>query len=240
MSARRAIRMGVAAALSAAALAPAAEAAPWAEQLVVFRDGSAEQHKLRARAATTTVGGRRCKVGRRTPLAVLLRSEVRPLRLRDYGSCSNRARDAAGLFVRRIGGDRNRGRHGWVYKVGNRVGTAGAGDPSGPFGRGRLRRHAQVTWFYCRMSLRTGSCQRTLGVKADPQGGGAVRVTVRAYDDRGRGKRRPGATVHAPRGVTATTGADGTATLQLAPGRTRVWATDDGAVRSFEERVRVR
>ena len=102
----------------------------------------------------------------------------------------------------------------------------------------RLRSGARVTWFWCRMSTRTGSCQRTLGVRAEPLGGGAVRVTVRGYNDAGRARLRGGATVHAG-GVTATTGSDGTATLQLPPGETEVWATGRGVVRSFKEAVDV-
>ena len=239
MTARR-IRAGAAAALAAAALAPAAEAAaPRIEQLVVFRDGSASQKVLTARTTLASVGRKRCAVGQGTPLAALLRSGVGPLRLRDYGECSRRPADSAGLFVTTIRGDRNRGQNGWVYKVGNRVGTAGAADPAGPFGRGRLRSRARVTWFYCRMSARTGSCQRTLGVKAAALGEGMVRVTVRAYDDRGRSRLRPGATVHAGE-LTATTGPDGTATLRLSPGRATVWASARGLVRSFEEAVDVR
>ena len=52
-----------------------------------------------------------------------------PFRLRDYGACSRRARDAGSLYVRQIGPDRERGRDGWVYKVGSRAGSTGAADP---------------------------------------------------------------------------------------------------------------
>ena len=72
---------------------------------------------------------------------------------------------AAGLLVTGIGPDRNRGQRGWVYKVGRRAATAGAGDLGGPFGRGRLRAGQRVTWFYC---VRAGDCQRTLEVRATP------------------------------------------------------------------------
>ena len=234
------IRFGAVAAAAVAALAPAAEAAPpRVEQLVVFRDGSAVQRTVTARATLASVGGRRCAVGQGTPLAALLRSGVGPLRLRDYGECSRRTADSAGLFVTTIRRDRNRGQNGWVYKVADRVGTAGAADPAGPFGRGRLRTGARVTWFYCRMSARSASCQRTLGVKAAALGEGMVRVTVRAYDDRGRSRLQPGATVHAG-DLTATTDSDGTATLRLPPGRAMVWASARGLVRSFEEAVDVR
>ena len=229
-----------AAALAATALAApiaSADAAPRVHQLVAFRDGSAKQKTVHARAARARVGGTRCAVGAATPLAALIRSRPGKLRLRDYGACSKRSADAAGLYVASIAGERARGANGWVYKVGNRVATAGAGDPSGPFGRGRLHTGARVTWFYCRM--KGGGCQRTLGVKTKALGGGEVRATVRAYDDRGRSRLVRGATVHAG-GRTARTGADGSATLDLAPGRRRVYATHKGQVRSFEEAVDVR
>jgi hypothetical protein len=243
VSARHAIRAtataaaGLAVALPVPAVGQAA--APRVEQLVAFKDGSAKQKRVKARAAAVRVGGRRCAVGSATALAALIRSDAGSLRLKDYGACSGRAADAGGLYVAAIAGERARGQNGWVYKVGNKVGTAGAADPQGAFGRGRLRRGARITWFYCRMSVRTGSCQRTLGIGAAAQGGGVVRVTVRGYDDRGRSRLRAGATVHAG-SVTATTGADGTATLQLAPGRARVWASAPGLVRSFKEAVDVR
>jgi hypothetical protein len=229
MSARPGIREIAAAALAVAALAPASAqaGAPRVTQLVAFRDGSAVQKKVTARAATAHVGGATCAVGSATPLAALLHSGVGPLKLKDYGACSKRARDAAGLYVGAIAKDRARGANGWVYKVGNKVASAGAGDPSGPFGRGRLRAGARVTWFYCRMSVRTSSCQRTLGIA---RAGGTA--TVRAYDDRGRGKLVAGATVHYG-ASTATTDANGVA--QVPAAATHVWAEAPGTVRSFEE-----
>jgi hypothetical protein len=241
MSARPKTRAFAAAALAVAALAPAsAEAAsPTIEQIVVAKSGSAKQKRVVADSAVARVAGKRCAVAAGTPLAALIRSGVGPLRLHDYGSCSNRPADAADLYVRAIAGDRARGQNGWVYKVGNKVGTAGAGDPRGPFGRGRLREGQRVMWFYCRLSARTGACQRTLGVKASAEGGGTLRVTVRAYNDRGRSKLRSGATVHAG-DTTAKTGSDGTASFQLPAGRTKVWASAKGVVRSFEEAVEVR
>src|SRR4051794_41760994 len=88
-------------------------------------------------AGTTVKGGRkRCAVAAGTPLAALVRSGIGPLSLRDYGSCSNNPADAASLFVKGIGSDRNRGSDGWGYKAGNVLGTAGAGGPPRPPGRG--------------------------------------------------------------------------------------------------------
>jgi hypothetical protein len=89
------------------------------------------------------------------------------------------------------------------------------------------------------MKVRTSSCQRTLGLTASAPGGGTVHVTVRAYNDRGRSRPRAGATVHA--GVaTATTGADGKATMTLPRGRNALWASAPGTVRSFREKIDVR
>ncbi len=213
---------------------PAAEAAPRVHQLVVFRDGGAVQKTTGTRATRVRVGRRRCAVGDATPLAGLARSRVGRLRVRDFGACSSRPRDAAGLIVTGIRSDRNRGQRGWVYKVGPRAGTAGAADPAGPFGNGRLRAGQRLTWFYC---VRAGDCQRTLEVSATPVAGG-IEATVRGYDDAGDGVLVEGATVRAS-GVTGVTDADGTVRLTLPPGTHRVVARKAGLVRSFTERVEV-
>ena len=70
--------------------------------------------------------------------------------------------------------------------------------------------------------------------------GAALRVTVRGYDDAGRGVPVAGATVTLA-GATATTGADGVATLTVpdAPGRRRLTASRSGMVRSFAEAVTI-
>jgi hypothetical protein len=221
-----------------AVLAPvggAQAAPPEIRQMVVFRDGTAVAKAVSTRATRVRVGGRRCTAGDATPLAALVRSRPGRLRLHDFGSCSRRARDAGGLFVEAIRGDANRGQDGWVYKVGNRAATAGAADPSGPFGRGRLRAGQRLTWFYCR--LREGGCQRTLGLKvrAEP---GALLATVRGYDDEGEGIPVQGAAVSAG-AATAETDATGTARLPLMPGSYTVVAAKSGLVRSFAERVEV-
>ena len=217
------------------AAAPAAlAAAPKVRQLVVFRDGHALAKRVSTAATTVNVAGRRCAVGERTALAALVRSRPGPLRFRDFGACSGSPRDAAGLLVTRIGPDRNRGQRGWVYKVGRRAATAGAGDPAGPFGRGRLQAGQRITWFYC---VRAANCQRTLEVRATPTTGGIV-ATVRAYDDAGDGVPVEGASVTAG-GVTGLTAADGRVEIALSPGTHRVVARKDGLVRSFTERVEV-
>lgn len=214
---------------------PAGAAAPAVRQMVVFRDGDTVTKTVTAKQVSVRVGRRSCAAGEGTALAALVRSRVGPLRLVDYGSCSARARDGAGLFVQAIGGDRNRGQNGWVYKVGRRGATAGAADPSGPFGRGRLKGGRRVTWFYCR--LRGGGCQRTLELQASAEPGG-VAVTVRGYDDEGNGVPVEGATVSAA-GVSGATAADGAVRLALPAGSHRLVAAKDGLVRSFAERVTV-
>jgi hypothetical protein len=219
----------------ALAAPPGADAAaPRVGQMVVFRDGHALTKRVSTAATTVNVEGRRCAVGERTALAALVRSRPGPLRFRDFGSCSGSPRDAAGLLVTRIGPNRNRGQRGWVYKVGRRAATAGAGDPGGPFGNGRLRAGQRVTWFYC---VRAADCQRTLEVRATAATGGIV-ATVRAYDDAGDGVAVEGASVTAG-GVTGLTAADGRVQIALPRGAHRVVARKDGLVRSFTERVEV-
>jgi hypothetical protein len=215
--------------------APAEAAAPKVRQLVVFRDGSATSETVSTRASRVRVEGRRCTAGDGTALAALVRSRPSRLRLRDFGACSRRARDGGGLFVEGIRGDRNRGQNGWVYKVGRRAATAGAADPGGALGRGRLRPGQRVTWFYCR--LRDGGCQRTLELswRAEP---GTLVATVRGYDDDARGVPVEGATVRAG-GTEALTDAAGEARLTLPAGRYRAVAEKPGLVRSFAERVEV-
>jgi hypothetical protein len=230
----RALILGGLAAMALASPPAAGAAAPKVTQLVVFRSGEAVQKTASTRRAGVAVGGRRCAVGDGTALAALVHSHAGRLRLRDFGACSTRPRDSAGLLVTGIRSDRNRGQRGWVYKVGRRAATAGAGDTGGPFGRGRLRAGQRVTWFYCR---RAADCQRTLSVRAAPMAGGIV-ATVRGYDDGGDGVPVEGATVTAS-GVRGLTGADGRVQMALPAGTHRLVARKDGLVRSFTERVEV-
>lgn len=232
--------LGVAAALVAcgglAAPARAAPRAPQVEQLVVFRSGEAVTKRVRAAATAVRVEGRRCGLARATPLAALVRSRPGRIGLEDFGRCTRRGRDSGQLYVRSIRGDREAGRGGWTYKVGRRLGTAGAADPAGPFGSGRLRSGQRVTWFYC--VLRRRSCQRTLALRVSATAGGAL-VRVRAYDDEGKGVAVAGATVTAGQ-TAAMTDDSGSATLALPPGRYAVRAEKPGLVRSFAERLTVR
>jgi hypothetical protein len=206
---------------------------------------------VRARAARVAVGRRHCSVAAGTPLAALaaLRRAGGPrYRVRDFASCSRHSVDASGLYVSQIGHDRARGQDGWVYKVGNRAGSAGAGDTRGPFGTGRrLRGGQRLLWFWCRMG--PGGCQRTLVVAPAARRvahGGALQVTVRGYDDNGHGVPVAGAIVILTSGAAGTTSmaitdANGEATVHApntAP-RALITATRAGLAPSFPEAVLV-
>jgi hypothetical protein len=232
---RRAVTAAIAVAIAAGA--GTADAAPVVKQLVVFRSGSTRLRSVRAEQSTVKVHGDRCAVAAGTPLAALARSRVGTLRLHDYGYCSSRPQDGGGLFVRRIGQDANHGTDGWVYKVGTRLGTAGAADPSGPFGHGRLRSGARVTWFYCVYSSGARSCQRTLALRVKTEAG-AVIVRVVAYDDHGGKIRAAGVRAHVGHAV-ATTDSSGAARLAVPPGRYKVYAEGAGFVRSFTQEATV-
>lgn len=233
----------LAAVLLVALAASAAQAAsvPKVEVYVVGRSKVlAAPATVRARAASVKIGRRACAAPAGTALAVLegLRKKGGPsFALRDFGSCSRRAADAAGLFVTKIGPDRNRGQAGWAYKVGRRGATTSAADPSGPFGTGkRLRSGDRVTWFWCVLGGSSG-CERTLeAVPATRRvaPGGALAVTVRGYDDEGRGQLVGGATVTLG-SASAVTDAAGRATLTApaAGGRLALGAQRTGLVRSF-------
>ena len=230
---RRALGTAIAVLMAAPAVAPAASV-----ELMV----AGKRSVLRAAkpvelvdARRVKVGSRRCTVAGATPLGVLAATSL-ALRVRDYGSCGRRPADAASLFVTRIGHARNRGQDGWVYKAGRRVSSAGAGDRSG----GRLRGGDRLLWFYCR-TQRGGGCQRTLEVTPDRETaapGEAIRVTVRGYDDQGRGVAVSGATVRVG-SASATTDAGGVAELAVpASGRLAVTATRAGMVPAFPEEIR--
>ena len=230
------MRAQLAAAVVAASVATAApaHAGPKVHQLVVFKNGAGSQSHVTASQVKVKVGKKRCAVGAGTALAALVKSRIGAIELHDYGSCSSKPSDAAGLYVKRIRKDSAKGLNGWVYKVGNKVATAGAADPTGPFGSGRLKSGARVTWFYCHMG--SAGCQRTLAAKAEALGGGQVRVTVRAYNDRGKSRAAAGAIVHV-RSATAKADSHGVATLTTSPGAANVYAQEKGLVRSYTERI---
>jgi len=225
----------------AAAAGAGAASAPRVQVMVVGKSRTLLAAKtLTVRSRTVSVGRRRCAVAAGTGLAGLeaaRRARGPAYRLRDYGTCSRRAGDAASLFVFEVAGERNRGRDGWVYKIGRRVPGAGAGDPSGP----HLRGGDHLTWFYCRAQS-TGGCQRTLEltVPAHALPGSPVRVRVRGYDDDGRSAPVGGATV-ALGAATGVSGADGAVTLTAPPagGRYQVRAQRAGLVPAFPVEVGV-
>jgi hypothetical protein len=232
---RRAALLG----LLAAAVAPggaAAARAPVVDQLVVFPSGKVVHKRVSTRAVTVKVHGKRCRAGAGTALPALVRSHPGKIRLRDFGSCSQRAADGSGLFVSGVGRYHNKGRDGWVYKVGTRAATAGVADPAGPFGNGRLHSGKRLTWFFCR--LRADGCQRSLGVRVKSEPGG-VAVTVTGYDDEGRGAPESGASVSLD-GAEQVTSTAGVSHFSVAAGRHRVYAIKAGRVRSFTERVVVK
>jgi len=227
--------------LAGAALAVPTGAAARArvEVMVVGKSAVlAGPERVALKARSVRVSGKRCAIGRATPLSVLKGTGVR-FKLRDYGACSRRPRDAGSLYVSKIGPDRERGRDGWVYKVGRRSGSAGAADPAGSFGTGRkLRAGQRVLWFWC-VKNPADECQRTLATSSarSVAPGAPLAVTVRGYDEAGRGVRVAGATVRLG-GAVAITGADGVATVAApAAGRYRVRAEKAGMVVSFGERV---
>jgi hypothetical protein len=219
----------------AALILAAALAAPTVDVMVVGQErvlrASAE---VRLKERAVTVGGRRCRVGAATPLAALAGLRLR-LQYRDYGRCGRNPRAASGLYVRSVNGERERGQAGWVYKVGRKAPTLGAADPSR-----RLKAGQRVTWFWC---VQAGNCQRTLEAKPDratAAPGEPLLVTVRGYDDLGRGAAVRGATVRLG-SATAVTAADGTATLTVPTetGGLRLEAERDGMVPAFPGEVRV-
>ena len=223
--------------------APAGAAAPVVTQMVVFEDGSAKFGKVRASATRVKVGRKRCAVAAGTPLAALVRGRVGTLRVADFGDCGRSSRDSGGLYVRGIRGDVITGPEdpeGWVYKVGNKAAPAGAADPSGPFGRGKLRSRQRVTWFWCKGEPGVEGCQRTLDLKANAGDGGNVTLSVRGYDNSGRGIAIANASITSGGTVVATTDASGTATATLPAGEHTLVAGADGLVRSHPVEVTVR
>src|SRR4051812_20862995 len=226
------LAIAIGAAALAAAPGAARAAAPRVQAMIVHRSGAVFGPRSVGAGATRV---RRCRVPAATPLAVLAAlGRTGGPSFRASGACS-------ALYVFQVGGDRARGRAGWVYKVGHRLGTTAAADPSGPFGTGRRLRSGQhVTWFWCVSAAR---CQRTLAVSGVPRRtprGRPLRVTVRAYDDNGRSV--PAADASVALGTSrAVTGRDGRARL-IAPrrrGSAVLRAARRGLVPAFPVRVAI-
>ena len=221
----------------AAAAVPATATAAEVDVMVVGKERVLRAPAdVRLKVRSVKVAGRRCRVGAATPLSVLVATKLR-LGLRDYGHCTRRPRDAAGLYVTRVKREREKGRGGWVYKVGRKTPSLGAAD----VGR-RLRDGQRVTWFWCEQD-NTGGCQRTLEARPDRTSaapGETLTVAVRGYDDQGRGVAVAGATVTLG-SATAVSDAAGTAVLTVPaePGELALEATADGLVRAFPVEVTV-
>ncbi len=210
--------------------AEGARKAPPVKQMVVFNSGRAKLRTVRAAGLKVKVGSRRRSVGTGTPLAALARSRPGRIGLRSFGGQ---------LYVSSIASDRARGLSGWLYKVGNKLASAGAADPSGPFGSGRLRTGQRVTWYYG--SLEGQSGPRTLTLKVtDGSAPGTATARVRSYDDEGRSRPEAGVSVKASGGTSATTSADGSAVVAATAGRRAFTAAKSGSIRSFPVRATVR
>lgn len=224
-----------------------ASAAPTVQSMVVGASGQiiSRPRGVVAAAIRVPVGRKRCAVAAGTPLAAL--ADLRLLggpafSVRDYGNCGASARDSALLFVYALAGETNVGRDGWEYKVGGVAGSAGAANPSGPEGDGRLLGAGQqVLWFWCHASA--GGCQRTLSVSAAgaTSRGGRLSVKVTGYDNEGHGAPVAGAIVRLGSDFASTNGS-GRATL-IAPGGRGSYAltaSRRGLVPAFPETIVVR
>ncbi len=230
--------------VAVAVAAPAPASAATVHVLVAGKDRvlrGANDERLKQR--TVKVGHRRCRVAAATPLSVLAATRLK-LAFRDYGRCGKRPADASGLYVTSVAAEREKGHGGWVYKVGRKAGTTAAADPSGPFGTGhRIHNGQRITWFWCELQ-QSGSCQRTLEVRparTTAKPGEALSVTVRGYNDQGKGFGVQGATVRLGT-ATATTGFAGIAVLIVpqASEPLRLYAKRAGMVSAFPATVKVR
>jgi hypothetical protein len=127
--------------VAALLLAPAPASAATVELMVVGKERVLRAPAdVRLKVRTVKVAGRRCRVGAATPLSVLVATRLR-LGLRDYGRCGRKPRDAVGLYVTRVRDEREKGRGGWVYKIGRRAPSTGAADLTR-----KLEDGQRVTW----------------------------------------------------------------------------------------------
>ena len=236
---RRALLASVVAALGVALAAAPADAARTVQVMVVGKTSVlAGPQKVKLTARTVKVRGKRCATGTRTALSALAATKL-PLTFTDYGACSKRPAESGSLYVRSIAGERAQGADGWVYKVGRRVGSTGAADPSGPFGNGRrLRTGQKVLWFWC-VKDAADACQRTLELSAPRTvaPGAAFRATVRGYDENGGGV--PVAGVEVAPGAVTDAGGTATVTAPAAAGTLTLRASAPGLVQAFPRKVAV-
>lgn len=222
--------------------------APLVQSMIVGTSGLivSPARTVRASATTVRVAHKGCAVAAGTPLAVLAaarRAGGPSFSVRDYGRCGSSPANSGQLFVYSLAGEANGGQNGWEYKVNGVAGSAGAGDPGGPNGDGRLLRPGErVLWFWCVAS--GGGCERTLeaapSVSIVPRGG-PLAVTVSGYDNEGRATPIAGAIVTLGSDF-ASTGAGGRASLIApgAPGTYTVSAHKQSLVASFPQTIVVR
>jgi hypothetical protein len=185
--------------------------------------------EVRLKVRAVKVAGRRCRLGGATPLSVLVAAKLK-LGLRDYGHCGKRPRDAAGLYVTRVKREREKGRGGWVYKVGRRAGSTGAADPAGPFGTGkRIHGGQRITWFWCEQN-QAGGCQRTLEVRPDRAGAAPLRSPALpcGWDRRPLSRAPTGRPCSRCRPQAARCACRRSAPVWSAPSRAR-WPSDEAA-----------
>jgi len=169
---------------------------------------------VRAKQVRVKVGGKRCTVAAGTPLAALVAlkakaksPKVGTIALKDYGACGKRPRDAARLYLTGIGKDVANGPDGWIYDVDGKGGSTSAADPKGPFAHGALKKGAEVSWRWCRISEDPeGDCGDALVIAAigqvDMTSLGAVTLQFKLQLRRGADGDAPGALVPAPVGTT--------------------------------------
>ena len=145
------------------------------------RRAASPRTRWRSKARSATVDGRRCALGRATPLSVLAGAGRAVHRARLRVVLAPRAR--RGLALRAADRPRRRARA-------RRLGLQGRqplrqrrrGRPGGSFGTGRtLRAGQRVLWFWC-VKDRRDACQRTLATTAHAAAG-SVHVIVRGYDE---------------------------------------------------------
>lgn len=243
----------IAASASIAAVAHAAAPSVSVQVTGLGADRLVGPKKVGAASFTRVIGSgssaRNCRIAEGTPLAALRALGVAFV-AKDFAKCSLNVVDSASLFVDSIRGLTGTGMQGWSYKVNNRAGTAGAADPSGPFGSGALRAGSQVLWFWCTYDATTYACQPNLVAIAPSMVGKGRRFTVevRQYDDAGRYKPAADALVKVEGAGQALTGPTGkvTFTAPAAKGLIDVVATDGrvfvtgaGRPASFTDVVRV-
>ncbi|HEY0516460.1 MAG TPA: hypothetical protein VGD00_05025, partial [Solirubrobacteraceae bacterium] len=223
-----------------------ASAAPQVQMMVVGAGNTvlAGPRTVSVGAATVQAGHRRCGALAGTPLAALgdLHSIGGPaFALRDYGRCNGSGSSSGQLYVYSLDGETAHGQQGWEYKVDNRTGVTGSGDPSGPQGDGRrLRSGQQLLWFWC--VAFAGGCQRNLALRAPGSvaAGSSFTATVVGYDNDGRGTPMSGALVRL--GAARATSSGGRVTLRAPAGRGRytLGASRNGSVPAFPLTIAVR